>query len=77
MDGLQPLFETNGIDLDFYFKTLKPADFIDVDAVQAQTTDEQEKAMEEWTKKYEALRKERDEVVREDRTGFVWALYRK
>lgn len=43
LDGLQPLFATNGIDLDFYFKTLKPADFIDVDAVQAQTTDEQEK----------------------------------
>ena len=43
LDGLQPLFETNGIDLDFYFKTLKPADFIDVEAVQAQTTDEQEK----------------------------------
>ena len=43
LDGLQPLFQTNGIDLDFYFKTLKPADFIDVDAVQAQTTDEQEK----------------------------------
>ena len=43
LDGLQPLFQTNGIDLDFYFKTLKPADFIDVEAVQAQTTDEQEK----------------------------------
>lgn len=43
LDGLQPLFATNGIDLDFYFKTLKPADFIDVDAVQAQTTDDQEK----------------------------------
>ena len=43
LDGLQPLFQTNGIDLDFYFKTLKPADFIDVDAVQAQNTDEQEK----------------------------------
>jgi hypothetical protein len=43
LDGLDPLFAVNGIDLDFYFKTLKPADFIDVDAVQAQTTDEQEK----------------------------------
>ena len=43
LDGLDPLFAVNGIDLDFYFKTLKPADFIDVDAVKAQTTDEQEK----------------------------------
>lgn len=43
LDGLAPIFAVNGIDLDFYFKTLKPADFIDVDAVKAQTTDEQEK----------------------------------
>lgn len=43
LDGLQPIFAVNGIDLDFYFKTLKPADFIDVEAVKAQTTDEQEK----------------------------------
>ena len=43
LDGLDPLFAVNGIDLDFYFKTLKPADFIDVDAVKAQTVDEQEK----------------------------------
>ncbi len=43
LDGLQPLFAVNGIDLDFYFKTLKPADFIDVESVKAQTTDEQEK----------------------------------
>jgi len=43
LDGLAPIFAVNGIDLDFYFNTLKPADFIDVDAVQAQTTDEQEK----------------------------------
>jgi len=43
LDGLSVLFAVNGIDLDFYFETLKPADFIDVDAVQAQTNDEQEK----------------------------------
>jgi len=43
LDGLQPLFAVNGIDLDFYFKTLKPADFIDVETVRAQTGDEQEK----------------------------------
>jgi len=43
LDGLNVLFSVNGIDLDFYFSTLKPADFIDVDSVKAQTVDEQEK----------------------------------
>ena len=43
LEGLEPLFGVNGINLDFYFRTLKPADFIDVAAVQAQTADEQEK----------------------------------
>ena len=43
LDGLQVVFSINGIDLDFYFKTLKPADFIDVEAVKVQTVDEQEK----------------------------------
>jgi hypothetical protein len=37
------VFNVNGIDLDFYFSTLKPADFIDVQAVKTQTVDEQEK----------------------------------
>jgi len=43
LDGLQVIFNVNGIDLDFYFETLKPADFIDVQAVKTQTVDEQEK----------------------------------
>ena len=43
LDGLNVLFSVNGIDLDFYFSTLKPADFIDVETVKAQTVDEQEK----------------------------------
>ena len=43
LDGLQVVFNVNGIDLDFYFETLKPADFIDVAAVKAQGEDEQEK----------------------------------
>jgi len=43
LDGLQVVFNVNGIDLDFYFETLKPADFIDVGAVKAQGEDEQEK----------------------------------
>ena len=43
LDGLEVLFAVNGIDLDFYFATLKPADFIDVAAVSAQDGDDQEK----------------------------------
>jgi len=43
LDGLQVVFGINGIDLDLYFETLKPADFIDVQAVKTQTVDEQEK----------------------------------
>ena len=43
LDGLQVIFNVNGIDLDFYFETLKPADFIDVNAVKAQGAEEQEK----------------------------------
>lgn len=43
LDGLEVLFAVNGIDLDFYFATLKPADFIDVQAVKAQGDEEQEK----------------------------------
>ena len=43
LDGLQVVFNVNGINLDFYFETLKPADFIDVEAVKVQTVDEQEK----------------------------------
>jgi len=43
LDGLQVVFNVNGINLDFYFETLKPADFIDVAAVAAQTGDDQEK----------------------------------
>ena len=43
LDGLQVIFNVNGIDLDFYFSTLKPADFIDVEAVKAQDAEEQEK----------------------------------
>jgi hypothetical protein len=43
LDGLQVVFNVNGINLDFYFETLKPADFIDIEAVKVQTVDEQEK----------------------------------
>ena len=43
LEGLQPIFTMNGIQLDLYMKPLKPADFIDVDAVKAQDEATQEK----------------------------------
>jgi capsid portal protein len=43
LDGLQPLFAINDINLDLYFKTLKPADFINVESVSKISEDEQEK----------------------------------
>ena len=41
--GLEPIFHANDIDLDLYFKTLKPADFIDISNVGKLDEDEQEK----------------------------------
>ena len=36
LEGLDQLFRINGIDsLDIYFKTLKPADFLDLDSIDA------------------------------------------
>ena len=43
LEGLEPLFRVNNINLDLYFKTLKPADFIDINNVDKIDEDEQEK----------------------------------
>jgi capsid portal protein len=43
LDGLEPIFYANDIDLDLYFKTLKPADFIDISNTGKLDEDEQEK----------------------------------
>jgi len=43
LEGLEPIFHANGIELDLYFKTLKPADFIDISNVNKLDEDEQEK----------------------------------
>ena len=41
--GLDKIFSVNDINLDLYFKTLKPADFIDLDVVKTQSENDQEK----------------------------------
>ena len=43
LGGLEPLFAINDISLDLYFKSLKPADFIDIENVAKVSEDEQEK----------------------------------
>ena len=43
LEGLEPILHANGIELDLYFKTLKPADFIDIGNVAKLDEDEQEK----------------------------------
>ena len=43
LKGLEKIFAVNDINLDLYFKSLKPADFIDLDVVKTQSEDDQEK----------------------------------
>ncbi len=43
LKGLEKIFAVNDINLDLYFKSLKPADFIDLDVVKTQSEEEQEK----------------------------------
>ena len=43
LGGLEPIFHANDIDLDLYFKTLKPADFIDISNVGKLDEAEQQK----------------------------------
>tara|TARA_B100001094_G_scaffold7119_1_gene6365 strand:- start:8335 stop:10143 length:1809 start_codon:yes stop_codon:yes gene_type:complete len=43
LKGLSKIFKINDIDLDLYFKTLKPADFIDLNVTETQSEEDQEK----------------------------------
>ena len=43
LKGLGKIFKVNDISLDLYFKTLKPADFIDLEVTKTQSEEEQEK----------------------------------
>tara|TARA_R100000988_G_scaffold1343_1_gene1598 strand:- start:19514 stop:21322 length:1809 start_codon:yes stop_codon:yes gene_type:complete len=43
LKGLNKIFKVNDINLDLYFKTLKPADFIDLEVTKTQSEEEQEK----------------------------------
>jgi hypothetical protein len=43
LKGLEKIFKVNDISLDLYFKSLKPADFIDLEVTKTQSEEEQEK----------------------------------
>ena len=43
LKGLDKIFKVNDINLDLYFKTLKPADFIDLEVTKTQSEEDQEK----------------------------------
>ena len=43
LKGLNKIFRVNDINLDLYFKSLKPADFIDLEVVKTQSEEDQEK----------------------------------
>ena len=58
LGGLEPIFHANDIDLDLYFKTLKPADFIDISNVGKLDEDEQEKEGIDTEDKGEPIKKE-------------------
>tara|TARA_R100000655_G_scaffold36440_2_gene70757 strand:+ start:1547 stop:3361 length:1815 start_codon:yes stop_codon:yes gene_type:complete len=43
LKGLEKIFQVNNINLDLYFKSLKPADFIDLEVTKTQSEEDQEK----------------------------------
>ena len=43
LKGINKIYKVNDINLDLYFKTLKPADFIDLEVTKTQSEEEQEK----------------------------------
>lgn len=53
LNGLQHIFKINDINLDLYFKTLKPADFLDLDVVDVQSDEEKQREGLEMAKNEE------------------------
>jgi hypothetical protein len=71
LGGLEPIFHANDIDLDLYFKTLKPADFIDISNVGKLDEDEQEKEGIDTEDKGEPIKKEFTELSDEQFNGIL------
>ena len=71
LGGLEPIFHANDIDLDLYFKTLKPADFIDISNVGKLDEDEQEKEGIDTGDEGEPIKKEFTELSDEQFDGIL------
>ena len=71
LEGLEPIFHANDIDLDLYFKTLKPADFIDISNVGKLDEDEQEKEGIDTGDEGEPIKKEFTELSDEQFDGIL------
>ena len=71
LNGLNKIFQINDIYLDLYFKTLKPADFIDLEITETQSDEEAEK--EGVTNEEELVEMSDDEmnIVYDDLSGEV------
>ncbi len=67
LKGLDKIFSINDINLDLYFETLKPADFIDLEVTKTQSEEDQEK--EGVTK--EDIDKDAVEMSDEDMNGLL------
>jgi hypothetical protein len=80
LEGLEPIFHANDINLDLYFKTLKPADFIDIGNVDKLDEEEQEKegidTGDEIKKEFKALddidTKPTKGMIEEAKKGLEW-----
>jgi len=80
LEGLQRVFSICDINLDLYFKSLKPADFIDIDTTKKVDEDEQEKegidTGEEIKKEFKALddidTKPTKGMIAEAKKGLEW-----
>ena len=70
LSGLEPIFQANDINLDLFFKTLKPADFIDLENVGKLDEDEQEK---EGIDTGDEIKKEfaKDEMPIDDEQSYI------
>lgn len=80
LGGLQPIFDICDINLDLYFKSLKPADFIDIETVAKVSEDDQEKegidTAEPVKKEFKALddidTKPTKGMIAEAKKGLEW-----
>jgi hypothetical protein len=71
LGGLEPIFHANDISLDLYFKTLKPADFIDIGNVGKLDEAEQEKEGIDTEDEGEPIKKEFTELSDEQFDGIL------